>query len=107
MYRNRPPQRRSFSVVFIPFTAVYGRLRAVIQMLRLLANCNGRSLMYLHDFMTNGQIQQILSLLQEDSLRRIKENLSLIEVSCFRALMDEQKQQLLELTNGTKLVTYF
>jgi hypothetical protein len=64
----------------------------LIQMSRLLANCNGRSLMYLHDFMTSGQIQQILSLLQEDSLRRIKENLSLIEVSCFRALMDEQKQ---------------
>ncbi len=26
MYRNRPPQRRPFSVVFIPFTVVYGPL---------------------------------------------------------------------------------
>jgi hypothetical protein len=75
------------------------------QMSRLLTNCNGRSLMYLHDFMTNGQTQQILCLLQEDSLRRIKENLSLIEVSCFRALLDEQKQ-LFESTSATKIDTH-
>jgi hypothetical protein len=64
------------------------------QMSRLLTNCNGRSLVYLNDFITNGQPQQILSLLQEDSLRRIGETLSLIELSCFRSLMDEQKQLL-------------
>jgi hypothetical protein len=64
------------------------------QMSRLLTNCNGRSLVYLNDFITNGQPQQILSLLQEDSLRRIGETLSLIELSCFRSLMAEQKQLL-------------
>ncbi len=76
----------------------------LVQMTRLLANCNGRSLMYLNDFITNGKIQQILLLLQEDSLRRSGENLSLIELSCFQSLMDEQKQ-LLESTIGTRIKT--
>jgi hypothetical protein len=76
------------------------------QMSRLFNNCNGRSLMHLHDFMNSGRTQQILSFLQEDSLRRINENISLIEVSCFRALLDEQRQ-LLESMNDTKLETYF
>jgi hypothetical protein len=62
------------------------------QMTRLLAGCNGRSLIYLNKYMKAGEFQQILKLLQADSLRRIGEDLSLIELSCFRSLMDEQKR---------------
>ncbi len=61
------------------------------QMSRLLTNCNGRSLIYLNDFMIHGHPEQILLLLQQDSLRRTGENLSLVELACFRSLMDEQK----------------
>jgi hypothetical protein len=42
--------------------------------------------------MKHGQPQQILSLLQDDSLRRTKQSISLIELSCFHSLMDQQKQ---------------
>ncbi len=62
------------------------------QMARLLVGCNGRSLIYLNKYMKAGELQQILKLLQADSLRRIGEDLSLIELSCFRSLMDEQKR---------------
>ncbi len=62
------------------------------QMSHLLADCNGRSLLYLDDYIRNGDINQILNLLQEDSLRKTGQTLSLTELSCFRSLMDEQKQ---------------
>jgi hypothetical protein len=64
----------------------------LIQMSYLLAECNGRSLLYLDDYIRNGDINQILILLQEDLFRRTGQTLSLIELSCFRSLMDEQKQ---------------
>lgn len=76
----------------------------LIQMSHLLTNCNGRSLMHLNDFITSIQPKQILTLLQQDSIRRTGESLSLIELSCFRSLMDEQKQ-LLNSTNGTLVRT--
>jgi hypothetical protein len=60
------------------------------QMARLLTGCNGRSLIYLNKYIKAGVSQQILKLLQSDSLRRTSEDLSLIELSCFRSLMDEQ-----------------
>jgi hypothetical protein len=62
------------------------------QMSRLLAGCDGRSLVYLNKYIKNGQIQQILKLLQEDSLRRINESISLIELSRFNSLMHHQKR---------------
>ncbi len=60
------------------------------QMARLLTGCNGRSLIYLNKYIKTCESQQILKLLQSDSLRRTSEDLSLIELSCFRSLMDEQ-----------------
>jgi hypothetical protein len=62
------------------------------QMARLLTNCNGRSLVYLTQYIKISEQQQILKLLQTDSLRRTGEDLSLIELSCFRSLMDEQNR---------------
>ena len=62
------------------------------QMACLLENCNGRSLVYLNKYIKTDSSVLILKLLQTDSLRRTGQDLSLIELSSFRALMDEQKQ---------------
>jgi hypothetical protein len=61
------------------------------QMARLFIGCNGRSLIYLNKYIRTGELQQILKLLQSDSVRRTGEDISLIELSCFRSLMDEQR----------------
>ncbi|CAF1492607.1 unnamed protein product, partial [Rotaria sordida] len=47
--------------------------RNLVQMSRLLTNHDGRSLLYLSQYMNNSQPQQILNLLQQDSLPRINE----------------------------------
>jgi hypothetical protein len=64
----------------------------LIQMSHLLTDYDGRSLVYLNKYMKNGQPQQILSLLQEDSVRRTNKSISLIEISRFQSLMDQQKR---------------
>ncbi|CAF4454165.1 unnamed protein product, partial [Adineta steineri] len=43
----------------------------LVQMPRLLNDCDGRSLVYLLKYMDVSQPEQVLSLLQEDSLRLI------------------------------------
>ena len=63
----------------------------LFQMTRLLAGYDGRSLVYLNKYMKNGQSQQILSLLQEDSLRRTNQSISLLEMCRFQSLMDQQE----------------
>ena len=70
------------------------------EMSRLLAHCDGRSLFYLNKYMKSSQPQQILSLLQEDSLRRTNQSISLIDISRFQSLMDQQIQRL--RSSGTK-----
>jgi hypothetical protein len=72
----------------------------LIQMSRLLTHCDGRSLVYLSKYMKSCRSEQILNLLQEDSLRRTKQTVSLIELSCFHSLMDQQKR-LLQSTGRT------
>jgi len=64
----------------------------LVQMSRLLTDYDGRSLVYLSKYMKSCQTQQILNLLQKDSLRRTKEDVSLIELSRFHSLMDEQNR---------------
>ncbi|CAF1533191.1 unnamed protein product [Adineta ricciae] len=66
--------------------------RELVQMVRLLAGCNGRSLVYLHSYMKAGGTRQTLSLLQQDSLRLTNQSLSIIELSRFQAAMDEQTE---------------
>jgi hypothetical protein len=68
------------------------------QMSRLLVDCDGRSLVYLNKYMKYGQPQEVLSMVQEDLRRRTNEKLSLIELSCFHSLMDQQRK-LLQSTN--------
>jgi len=63
----------------------------LIQMSQLLANCDGQALIYLNDFIKNGETKQILSLLQEESFRLTNESLSLVELSYFRSLTDQEK----------------
>ncbi len=63
----------------------------LIQMSRLLTNCDGRSLVYLSKYMESCQLQQILNLLQEDSLQRTKQSVSIVELCRFHSLMDQQK----------------
>jgi hypothetical protein len=62
------------------------------QLSRLLADCDGRTLVYLNKYMKSGESKQILSLLQEDSLRLTNQNISLIDISRFQSLMDQQIQ---------------
>ncbi|CAF0989520.1 unnamed protein product [Rotaria sordida] len=66
----------------------------LIQMSQILADYNGSSLLYFSDFIKNGETKQILSLLQEESLRRTNECLSLVELSCFQSLIDQQRYTL-------------
>ena len=63
----------------------------LIQMARLLADCDGRSLVYLNKYMKHSDIRYLLSSFREDSLRRLNENLSLIELSRFQTLLDKQQ----------------
>ena len=65
----------------------------LIQICQLFSNCDGQGLLYLNDFLQHGETRQVLNLLQEESLRRTNENLSLIELSTFRALMDQEKHR--------------
>ena len=62
------------------------------QMSRLFVDCDGCSLVYLSNYLRDGQTHQMLSLLQEDSIRRINENISLIELARFHSLIDRRRR---------------
>jgi hypothetical protein len=64
----------------------------LLQMSQILGSCDGRSLVYLDNFIKNGETKQVLKLLQEESLRT-NESLSLVELSYFRSLIDQQKRR--------------
>ncbi|CAF4030993.1 unnamed protein product [Rotaria magnacalcarata] len=63
----------------------------LLQMSHLCANCDGQSPMYMSEMLENLQRQQVISLLQEDSLRRTSQSLSLVEFTYFRSLLNQQK----------------
>ncbi|CAM4830673.1 unnamed protein product [Rotaria magnacalcarata] len=63
----------------------------LLQMSRLCANCDGQSPMCMSEMLENLQRQQVISLLQEDSLRRTSQSLSLVEFTYFRSLLNQQK----------------
>jgi hypothetical protein len=66
--------------------------RNLAHMSRLLVGCNGQGLLFLDDFIRNGDKKQVLGLLQDDSLRKTGLSLSLTELASFRSLMDEQRR---------------
>ena len=64
----------------------------LLRMSRLITGCDGRSLIYLHRYLTQGGSQTVLPLLQDDSIATKRtRGLSLIELSCFHALIDSAK----------------
>jgi len=64
----------------------------LLQMSHLFVNSDGRSLMYMNETIEKVELQQVVALLQEDTLRRTNQSLSLVEFSQFRSLMDQQKR---------------
>ena len=74
------------------------------QMARLLSDFDGPSLISLHEFMTNSDPQQILTLFQQDSHRRLHDNISLLELARFRTLLNQRYRlfQLIEMQQLTK-----
>ena len=70
----------------------------LLQMSQLFANFDGRSLMYMDEIMENVELQQVVNLLQEDALRRTCQNLSLVEFSKFRSLIQLQRQRSTSVT---------
>ena len=62
----------------------------LIQMARLLADCDGRSLVHLGQYMKHSETRPMLDSFREDSLRRLNENLSYIELSRLHSLLDKQ-----------------
>jgi hypothetical protein len=71
------------------------------QMARLLADFDGSSLDSLSELITRSDPQQVLTLFQEDSLRRINEHISLLELARFRSLLHE-RQRLIEAQQQIK-----
>jgi hypothetical protein len=61
-----------------------------IQMPRLLTGCDGRSLVYLCKYLKCSELRSTLGSFREDALRRLNENLSMIELSRFQTLLDQQ-----------------
>ncbi|CAF1525484.1 unnamed protein product [Rotaria sp. Silwood1] len=66
----------------------------LLQMSRLFVNFNGRSLMYMSEIIENVELKQVISLLQDDSLQRTSQSLSLVELAHLRSLLNQQKQSL-------------
>ncbi|CAF2920549.1 unnamed protein product [Rotaria sp. Silwood2] len=60
------------------------------QMARILSSMDGLSLIFFSEYMANSEPEQVLSLLEKDSLRCINESVSLIEVSRFRTLIERK-----------------
>ncbi|CAF3937458.1 unnamed protein product [Rotaria sordida] len=60
------------------------------QMARILTDVDGSSLIYLNEYIMNGEPQQILSLLQQDSHQHANEVLSLVELARFRSLIEKK-----------------
>jgi hypothetical protein len=77
----------------------------LIQMARLLADFDGSSLNSLSELVLGSDSQQILTLFQEDSLRRTNENISLLELARFRALLNERQQIMKKCTDKRNRVT--
>jgi hypothetical protein len=60
------------------------------QIAHILSDTDGLSLIYLSDHIVNSESQQILSLLQQDSLRHTNEPLSVVELSRFQSLIERE-----------------
>jgi hypothetical protein len=75
-------------------------------MARLLADFDGPSLNSLNELIMENDSQQLLTLFQEDSLRRINENISLLELARFRTLLNTKQQPLKKNFNRLSFLSY-
>ncbi|UJR17445.1 hypothetical protein I4U23_004340 [Adineta vaga] len=71
------------------------------QMAKILSDTDGQSLIYLTDYMINDDSNKMLTSLQQDSLRRTNEPLSLIEMARFRSLIEKEGFEKLKPTKPT------
>ncbi|CAF2653370.1 unnamed protein product [Rotaria sp. Silwood2] len=74
------------------------------QMARLLINFDGPSLNSLYELIIRSEPEQILKLFQDDCLRNINENISLLELARFRTLLNEQQRLITKSCNILNLV---
>ncbi|CAF4624999.1 unnamed protein product [Rotaria socialis] len=76
------------------------------QMARILSGMDGLGLIYFSEHMLQSESQQVLLSLQQDSLRRVNENVSLIEISRLQSLFEKQDLATLaprkQMTRNTK-----
>jgi hypothetical protein len=63
------------------------------QIARLLFDFDGVSLVHLNKYLSDGDSQDIIKLLDEDSLRRTNQNLSLVELARFQSLVELEERQ--------------
>ncbi|CAF1554760.1 unnamed protein product [Rotaria magnacalcarata] len=71
------------------------------QMSHLLSDYNGPSLINFYKYLTTAESHQILKLLQEDSLRRTNQSLSIVELARLQNLIDQQ-QKLFQMKKNTE-----
>jgi hypothetical protein len=65
----------------------------LVQMSRLLSDYDGASLIYLNKYLANLEVEQLTRLLENDSIRRINQNLSLLELARLQSLIDKEQKQ--------------
>ena len=95
---NLPKDLRDWKHAHVHNWLIGSNLR---QMARLLSDFDGPSLNSLSELITESDPRQILNLLQDDALRRIHENVSLLEVARLRILLAERTLSS-EARKGTK-----
>ena len=61
----------------------------LIQLSNLFKDLDGPALFHMYECIQQLELKQCISLLQEDSLRRTNQSLSLVEFNSFRSLMDQ------------------
>ncbi|CAF0869668.1 unnamed protein product [Rotaria sp. Silwood1] len=74
----------------------------LVHMARLLCDYDGRSLIYFNEYLTKVNPQQMLTFLQEDSLRRTNQSLSVVELARFRSIYDKHQQSLVQSTTANE-----
>ncbi|CAF1947057.1 unnamed protein product [Rotaria magnacalcarata] len=72
------------------------------QMARILSGMDGLGLIYFSEHIHQSEPQQVFLSLQQDSLRRVNENVSLIEISRLQSLLEKQNLAMLAPSKQVK-----
>lgn len=81
--------------------------KGLVQIAQIFQGFDGLALIYMNESMKHLSLEQMIKLLDQDALRRTNQNLSLVELSQFRAIMDRQRplkrgEQILEKLDHEK-----